>query len=59
MYPIQIVFSENLIDQRHLGQSGGTISFTACGHPVFHFETQEQFQTYMLLKGEAPYNANR
>ncbi|MBY4603520.1 MULTISPECIES: hypothetical protein [Bacillus] len=59
MYPIQIVFSENPIDQRHLGQSCGTISFTACGLPVFHFETQEQFQTYMMLKGDAAYNENR
>ncbi|MEI1420993.1 hypothetical protein EFK13_06985 [Bacillus cabrialesii] len=59
MYPIHIVFSENPIDQRHLGQAGGTISFTACGLPVFRFETQEQFQTYMMLKGEAAAYENR
>ncbi|MEC1542773.1 hypothetical protein [Bacillus halotolerans] len=50
MHPIQIVFSEHPIDQRLLGQSGGSISFTACGLPVFHFENREQFQAYLLLK---------
>ncbi len=44
MYPIHIVFSENPIDHRHLGQSGGTISFTACGLPVFRFETENSFK---------------
>ncbi|MEC1615282.1 hypothetical protein [Bacillus mojavensis] len=56
MHPIQIVFSENPIDQRHLGQSGGSISFTACGLPVFHFENREQFQAYLLLKEEVKPN---
>ncbi|KAA6453929.1 hypothetical protein GXP75_03230 [Bacillus sp. HU-1818] len=50
MNPIKIVFSQNPIDQQHLGKTGGSITFTSNGHPVFQFENRAQYEQYLRLK---------
>ncbi|KXZ13402.1 hypothetical protein P4T89_05610 [Bacillus nakamurai] len=50
MQPIIIRFSRNQADQQFLGQAGGSISFTACGLPVFRFDNRMQYELYVNLK---------
>ncbi|WP_045925397.1 hypothetical protein [Bacillus siamensis] len=50
MHPIIICFSSNPADQRSLGKAGGSISFTACGLPVFRFDNRLQYEHYISLK---------
>ncbi|MCA1213527.1 hypothetical protein LC728_03910 [Bacillus amyloliquefaciens] len=59
MKPIIIRFSSNPADQRCLGKAGGSISFTACGLPVFRFDNRLQYERYISLKtnGDVPYES--
>ncbi len=52
-------FQRNPADQRCLGKAGGSISFTACGLPVFRFDNRLQYERYIGLKtnGDVPYES--
>nr|MDH3092802.1 hypothetical protein [Bacillus velezensis] len=49
----------NPADQRCLGKAGGSISFTACGLPVFRFDNRLQYERYISLKknGDVQYES--
>lgn len=59
MQPIIIRFSSNPADQQFLGRAGGSISFTACGLPVFRFDNRMQYELYVSLKknGDSRYES--
>ncbi|MDU0813223.1 hypothetical protein P9738_09745 [Bacillus siamensis] len=58
MHPIIIRFSSNPADQGSLGKAGGSISFTACGLPVFRFDNRLQYEHYISLKnGDVRYES--